>query len=182
MWGSKWGRGSERGRRQPRLCQQPARGAGCWHSLGCLLPRSLLRRGVSLPLPPFTKWGKLISNPKVKDLLRCSGCTRPPLRNGLDFSICTFNCRSLSRDERIDHLLQEIEKCHATSTACASNSKGGAQHDLKVWMVQFSWTKKSMSKIGFVLSRKWSSLVIFYQFRSPRVSVLLLRLDSKKVR
>lgn len=45
-----------------------------------------------------------------EELLRISGRTSSSLRNGVDLSIRTHNCRSLSRNEFINHLLQEVER------------------------------------------------------------------------
>lgn len=64
-------------------------------------------------------------HPEVKRLLKISGCTRPPSGNELDLSIFTYNSRSQSRDELIDHLLKKSEKHLATSSVYAEHPKKG---------------------------------------------------------
>lgn len=43
-----------------------------------------------------------------KRLLRISDCIRPLLWNRLDLPVCAYSCRSLSRNELINRLLQEV--------------------------------------------------------------------------
>lgn len=41
--------------------------------------------------------------------------------------------------------------------------------------------QKSVDGIGIVVARKWSPRIIFRQFRSSRIGMLPLRLDSNKM-
>lgn len=53
---------------------------------------------------------RVVHTPEYEGLLGISSCTRPPLRDGLYLSISTYNYRTLSKDEIIYHLLQEVGK------------------------------------------------------------------------
>lgn len=70
----------------------------------------------SLDWPPTVGWqtegmvARKLTHPK------------PHLRSGLDLSICTYNCRSLSKDELIEHLLQEIKKTSCYISRCVRNT------------------------------------------------------------
>lgn len=76
---------------------------------------------------------------------------RSSLWEGLDVSICTYSCKSLSNDELTDHL-QEAKRAK-----CRDRSAG-----------------------GFVVSRKCSLQIISRQFHSSQIVVLHLQLDPNK--
>ena len=123
-------------------------------------------------------------HPKGEGLLKFSGCIKPPVRKGIDLSICTYNCRSLSRDEQIYHLLQEVD---ATSCDVLGVCETRRRADLNArWrdgntvLLGKGDGPRRTGGIGFIVSRKWSSQIISCQFRSSRVGVLLLQLSSKR--
>lgn len=66
-----------------------------------------------------------------------------------DFSICTYNCRSLSGNKVIDHLLQEVEEHRTTSAVCATHTEGWRSMGMEVW---FSRTQERDRKV-------WAELV-----------------------
>lgn len=95
-----------------------------------------------------------------KRMLRISDCIRPLLWNRLDLSIYAYSCRSLSRNELINRLFQEvgITSCNIL-LVCKRRRKVG--HNL-TWngdsvLVGAGQGWKSVDGIEFVVSMKWSS-------------------------
>ena len=107
-------------------------------------------------------------------------------QKGVALSICTYNCRSLSKEENLDLLLQEIRK-----TSCDVLGVCETRRRTKINVTWRSGETVFLGSgmehgnyyrggIGFVVSKKWSPNIISSNFRSSRVGVLLLRLDSNK--
>lgn len=106
--------------------------------------------------------------PEGKGLLRILWCTRPPLRNGLDLSACTYNCRSLLRDELNENLLQEVERIAFDILGMCEIRR---KVELKVtWrdgstvLLDVRQKHRSMGGIRFVASRKLSSRIFPISF------------------
>ena len=119
----------------------------------------------------------------IDERLTISGDT-PPKPNGLDLSICSYKCRCLTRDEQLNHLLEEERKitcdvlglCDTRRKKCSEATwKDGTF--IKLGRGEDA---RTVGRIGFVVSKKYSSKIISCEIRSSRIIIFYLNINGKK--
>lgn len=144
------------------------------------MERTSKSHGLQCSARPLRRSPEPDQHPQSEGLLRISRCTGSPLRNGLDFSVCAYKYRSLSKDELVGHRFQEVGRTFCDIHGMCETLKGGTQstwRDGNTLYPSAGHGERRVSRSKFVVCRKWSTWVVSRQFRQPWID---LRLDSKK--
>ena len=116
-------------------------------------------------------------------LLRISG-DRPHKPRRTRLAVCTYNTRTLTRDEQLYLLMEEKKKftCDILGV-CETRRRSGKEvkwNDGHMIYLGSGSGPRSVGGIGFIINKKWSSKIMSCSIQSARIGTLMLKLDAKK--
>ncbi|MFH4982495.1 hypothetical protein AB6A40_009204 [Gnathostoma spinigerum] len=135
------------------------------------MERKRQRNGLHYPARSLRRSPAADRNSSGEGLVRITSRTRPP-RKGLDLSICTLNCRGLSRDERLDYLLRE-----KNTRACdilgvwetrLKKEKHMTSRDGSTILLGTGTGRSNVGGVVFIINSKWSKSIISNEIRPLR--------------
>ena len=103
--------------------------------------------------------------------------------NGLDLSLCTYNCRGLARDEILHLLFEEKSKISCDILGlCETRRK---EELIATWnengdgiFLGKGEGRTNRGGIGFVVSKKWVPSIVSCQLHSARIGTLIVKLNE----
>ena len=143
---------------------------------------STSRNGPQYPARQSDRTTTAERNPSDERLLRITG-TKMPSRKTVNLAVCTYNCRSLAKDNVLNHLMEERKKIKCDVLGlCEVRRKKALNTTWKdgcTMRLGRTNNARAVGGIGFIVSKEWASKIVHYKIISHRVGVLTIQLSKK---